>query len=181
MTIIIRRAFGALIILAFLLAGAGPASAGHSGGAGRSASEPRTGLHPSGIELRRNGVGPCSPSTPAPCSNYVYNFACPSATTVRVTRVRTYMAAVDPQVVGFRLRARLIPRSRPATGIPWATDVETFPSRPTAISRLMEARNVSDAVSLTRRWNLQVEVRFDRRSQPDVVRSWEGQVNFTCS
>jgi hypothetical protein len=179
---LIARALVALVLTVAVSLG-GIADAAPSNEAAAAAGEARAGLRFVGIELRPNGIGPCSPSTPTPCSVWVYRKQCRDATgaEARVLRVRTYMVAADPSVVGFRLRARLVPRFGSAAGIPWAVDVETFASRPTAISRLMDVKPVSDYVDTSRRWDLVIEARFDRRGRPDDVRIWRDRVRFDCT
>ena len=136
-----------------------------------------------GIELRRTGIGPCRPSTPAPCSGFVYNTSCPTAGQARLTRIRTYMGAFGTAYVGFQLRAKLIERGRPASTAPWSTpDVTHFPGRSGVTERLMDTRNISGPVDVTTQWDIQVEYRFDRSGGlSDVVRVRRGgPVNLHC-
>ena len=176
----VRRAFAVLVFLATLTTGVGTASAGTEAAEAPS-SEPRAGLRFVGIELRAGGrIGRCTPSTPEPCANWVWTWQCGGDGTARLFRVRTYLAAADPSVVGFQLRARVVPRSGSAAGIPWTVDTETFTSRPTAVERLMDAKPVSEYLVLARRWELVVEARFDRQGRPDDVRIWRQSNPFDC-
>ena len=136
-----------------------------------------------GIELRSTGIGPCRPSTPAPCSGFVYNTSCPAPGQARLTRIRTYMGAFGTAYVGFRLRAKLIERGQPASTVPWSTpDVEHFPGRRGVTERLMDTRNISGPVDVATPWDIQVEYRFDRSGGlADVVRVRRGgPVNLHC-
>ena len=136
-----------------------------------------------GIELRSTGIGPCRPSTPAPCSGFVYNTSCPAPGQARLTRIRTYMGAFGTAFVGFRLRAKLIERGQPASSVPWSTpDVAHFPGRRGVTERLMDTRNISGSVDVTTQWDIQVEYRFDRSGGlADVVRVRRGgPVNLHC-
>ena len=136
-----------------------------------------------GIELRSTGIGPCRPSTPAPCSGFVYNTSCPAPGQARLTRIRTYMHAFGTAFVGFQLRAKLIERGRPASTVPWSTpDVEHFPGRRGVTERLMDTRNISGLVDVATQWDIQVEYRFDRSGGlADVVRVRRGgPVNLHC-
>ena len=179
----------ALLLTATASAGAAPASADSAQSADRGAGHVEESARaPSGfgwgIELRRTGIGPCRPSTPAPCSGHVYTTSCPAAGQARVTRVRTYMGAYGTSFVGFQLRAKLIERGQPARTVPWSTpDVEHFPGRRTLTERLMDTRNISGLVDAATQWDLQVEYRFDRSGGlSDVVRvqRW-GPADLTCS
>ena len=136
-----------------------------------------------GIELRSTGIGPCRPSTPAPCSGFVYNTSCPAPGQARLTRIRTYMGAFGTAYVGFQLRAKLIERGRPASTVPWSTpDVEHFAGRRGVTERLMDTRNISGPVDVATQWDIQVEYRFDRSGGlADVVRVRRGgPVNLHC-
>ena len=82
--------------------------------------------------------------------------------------------------MGFELRARLIPRTGSAAGIPWVVDTERFTGRPTAITRLMGVSNVSRLVTLDRLWDLQVRARFDIRNRPDDIRLWQEVARVRC-
>ena len=185
----IRRSYqllGAALLVSLLLvlvpsptsaqgAGRGDGVAGESAGASSGFGW--------GIELRSTGIGPCRPSTPAPCSGFVYNTSCPAAGQARLTRIRTYMGAFGTSYVGFRLRAKLIERGRPASTVPWSTpDVEHFAGRRGVTERLMDTRNISGAVDVATQWDIQVEYRFDRSGGlADVVRVRRGgPVNLHC-
>ena len=135
-----------------------------------------------GIEIRRAGLGPCSPSTPAQCYGFVYNVGCPAPGQARLNRIRTYMGAVGTEFVGFRLRAKLIPRGQAASSVPWSTpDVASFPSRPGLTERLMDVRNISGTVDATAQWDIQVEYRFNRNGgRPPIVRVRRGPEDFDC-
>jgi len=186
MPTIIRGALVALATIATVLVGSLPARADESREAPSSAApreqeaQPRSGVWAFGIEIRSTGVGPCTPATPAPCAHSVYSWNCPNPVEFRLIGVRTYMAAAGTQYVGFRLRSRLIPRNQPPGPTPWAEDLETFPGRPTATSRLMGTRDQSGLHLLSRRWDLLVEVRFDRTGT-DVVRLERFPVRIDCS
>ncbi len=187
MPTIIRGALVALVTIATVLVGSLPARAEESHEAPSSTdrpdpeAQPRSGVWAFGIEIRPNGVGPCTPATPAPCAHSVYSWNCPNPVEFRLVGVRTYMAAAGTRFVGFRLRSRLIPRNQAPGTTPWAEDVETFPGRPTATSRLMATRDESGRHLLSRRWDLQVEVRFDRVGAADVVRLERFPARIDCS
>jgi hypothetical protein len=187
-----RRSAGALVAALLLAAtastGAAPASAesAQTADRGRGVVEESTRAQSGfgwGIELRRTGIGPCRPSTPAPCSGHVYTTSCPAPGQARLTRVRTYMWAYGTAFVGLQLRAKLIERGQPAHTVPWSTpDVEHFTGRTTVTERLMDTRNISGLVDTATQWDLQVEYRFDRSGgRTDVVRvqRW-GPVDLTC-
>ena len=185
----IRRSYqllgAALLVSLLLVLVPSPTSAqgaGRGGGvAGESARE-NSGFG-WGIELRSTGIGPCRPSTPAPCSGFVYNTSCPAPGQARLTRIRTYMGAFGTAYVGFRLRAKLIERGRPASTVPWSTpDVEHFAGRRGVTERLMDTRNISGPVDVATQWDIQVEYRFDRSGGlADVVRVRRGgPVNLHC-
>jgi hypothetical protein len=135
-----------------------------------------------GIELRPMGIGPCRPSTPTPCSGFVYTTSCPAPGQARLTRIRTYMWAYGTPFVGFKLRAKLIEQGHAASSVPWSTpDVEHFPGRRGVTERLMDTRNIAGPVDVTTLWDIQVEYRFDRSGGlPDVVRVRRGPVDLHC-
>ena len=178
----------AALLLAATATGAAPASAESTGSApsGRGVVEESTRAASGwgwGIELRRTGIGPCRASTPAPCSGFVYNTSCPAPGLVRLDRVRTYMWAWGTSFVGFKWRAKLVERGRPASTVSWSTpDVERFPGRRVLTERLMDTRNISGLVDGTTQWDIQVEARFDRSGGlSDVVRVWRwGPADMSC-
>jgi hypothetical protein len=157
-------------------------SADRAGGAAEESARASSGFG-WGIELRRMGIGRCRPSTPAPCSGFVYNTSCPTPGQARLTRIRTYMRAFGTAFVGLQLRAKLIERGQPARPVPWSTpDVAHFPGRRGVTERLMDTRNISGPVNVSTQWDIQVEYRFDRSGGlSDVVRVRRGgPVNLHC-
>ena len=174
------------LLLVLVPSPTGAQGAGRGGGvAGESARESARSSSGFGwgIELRSTGIGRCRPSTPAPCSGFVYNTSCPVPGQARLTRIRTYMRAFGTAYVGFELRAKLIERGQPARTVPWSTpDVEHFPGRRGVTERLMDTRNISGLVDVATQWDIQVEYRFDRSGGlADVVQVRRGgPVNLHC-
>jgi hypothetical protein len=180
-----RLTAGTLVIGLLLTLVATPTGAQSTGSASSAQEATRAASNWGwGIELRQAGPGPCRNATPAPCSGFLYNYVCPPASPgqFRLVRIRTYMGAVGPNFVGFRMRAKLIEHGQPASSVAWsAPHVVNFPARQGVTERLMDIRNISPLVDDSDRWDTQVEYRFFRRNGlPDIVRVLRNEQDIDC-
>ncbi len=90
------------------------------------------------------------------------------------------MGAEGRQFVGYTLQARLVRRGQSAAGVPWVGTTLSRPPRGPFSERFIAARNVSDSVPTRWDWDLLVQLRWDRGSQPDIVRSFREHPTFSC-